>query len=268
MTARGRDIDGVLLDIDDTLVDTKAAFAHAIAVVAVPHLRAGAAALEVTEFWRADRYSHYRAHARGETSAFEQRKLRVVDMHQVYEGPDLRDDEYVEWVDVFEQAFQNGWVAHPDAAPLLDFLDAEAIPYGALSNARFGYQAGKLAAVGLERVPMLVGVDTLGFGNANPINVPGAGAQAPRFVGKPDPRVFLLACEKLGTEPGQTLYVGDEFDIDGLGALNAGLQSAWLDRPGVRTREIPAYEMEAAEESGLIRATSLADVARIAVEQT
>ena len=198
MTATIRDIDGVLLDIDDTLVDTKGAFSHAIAAAAVPHLKAGADALEVTDFWRADRHGHYRAHARGEMSAFEQRKLRVFDMHQVYGGPDLSDDEYIDWVDVFEQAFQDGWVAHADAVPLLDFFDAEAIPYGALSNARFEYQEGKLAAVGLERVPMLVGVDTLGFG-------------------KPDARVYLEACRLLGTEPARTMYVGDEFDIQGTG---------------------------------------------------
>ncbi|MFN8082325.1 MAG: HAD hydrolase-like protein [Kineosporiaceae bacterium] len=33
-------------------------------------------------------------------------------------------------------------------------------------------------------------------------------------VGKPDPRVFHLACERLGVSPGRSLYLGDEPDAD------------------------------------------------------
>ena len=42
---------------------------------------------------------------------------------------------------------------------------------------------------------------------------------------KPDPRPFLLALERLGTEPGQTLHVGDD-EADRLGAEAAGLAFA------------------------------------------
>ena len=58
---------------------------------------------------------------------------------------------------------------------------------------------------------MLVGVDTLGFG-------------------KPDPRVFALACELIGVDAANVAYVGDEYDIDALAANEAGLMGIWLDR--------------------------------------
>lgn len=40
---------------------------------------------------------------------------------------------------------------------------------------------------------------------------------------KPDPRIFLAACERLGTAPGATLMVGDHAVADG-GSLAAGLR--------------------------------------------
>lgn len=207
----GARVRGVLFDVDDTLVDTKGAFRHALAGVTREYLTADAEVAAVATFWRTDRHGWYRAHTRGEMDHREQRKRRANDLHAEFGGHLLDDDAYDAWDAVFEQAFQDGWRAHDDAAACLDALDTAGIPYGALSNARFDYQRQKLRAVGLERVPMLVGVDTLGFG-------------------KPDPRVFHLASQKLGLDPGAIAYVGDEYDIDAVAAANAGLIGIWIDR--------------------------------------
>lgn len=50
---------------------------------------------------------------------------------------------------------------------------------------------------------------------------------------KPDPRIFHAACAELGIPPGQVLHVGDDLELDVLAARRAGLQSAWLCRPGL-----------------------------------
>jgi HAD superfamily hydrolase (TIGR01509 family) len=42
-------------------------------------------------------------------------------------------------------------------------------------------------------------------------------------VEKPDPRIFLHACEQLRVDPKGTLYVGDVYEVDALGARHAGL---------------------------------------------
>lgn len=201
----------VLFDVDDTLVDTKGAFRHALSTVAGEYLAADAELGEVAMFWRADRHGFYRAHTRGEMDHREQRMRRANDLHGEFGGPMMGDDAYEAWDEVFEQGFQDGWRAFDDALACLDALDAAGIAYGALSNARFDYQNEKLAAVGLERVQMLVGVDTLGFG-------------------KPDERVFALGAQRLGFAPAETAYVGDELDIDAVAATRAGLVGFWLDR--------------------------------------
>jgi HAD superfamily hydrolase (TIGR01549 family) len=49
-------------------------------------------------------------------------------------------------------------------------------------------------------------------------------------VGKPDPRIFHAAAGALDLQPGDVLHVGDDATLDALGALNAGMQAAWMNR--------------------------------------
>lgn len=49
-------------------------------------------------------------------------------------------------------------------------------------------------------------------------------------VGKPDPRIFHAAAGALEVQPHEVLHVGDDATLDALGALNAGMQAAWINR--------------------------------------
>jgi putative hydrolase of the HAD superfamily len=49
-------------------------------------------------------------------------------------------------------------------------------------------------------------------------------------VGKPDARIFQAAAERLQLAPEQVLHVGDDEHLDVLGALAAGMQTAWINR--------------------------------------
>ena len=50
-------------------------------------------------------------------------------------------------------------------------------------------------------------------------------------VGKPAPMAFVHACQRAGAEPARTLHIGDDPALDVDGALDAGLQAAWVRRP-------------------------------------
>ncbi len=126
---------------------------------------------------------------------------------------------------------------------MLDALAGAGVRVGSLTNARVELQTRKLAAAGLADVPLLVGVDTLGFG-------------------KPDPRVFAEACRRLGTDPARTAYVGDELDVDARGALAAGLVGVWLDRPGTRRGGPHPEDPASARASGVHVVHGLDDLPR------
>ena len=49
-------------------------------------------------------------------------------------------------------------------------------------------------------------------------------------VGKPDPRIFHAAAGAVDVLPHNVLHVGDDAALDVLGALNAGMQTAWVNR--------------------------------------
>lgn len=49
---------------------------------------------------------------------------------------------------------------------------------------------------------------------------------------KPDPSIFLAACEALGVQPHEAVYVGDDLKLDVEGAQRAGLRAVWLNRSG------------------------------------
>ncbi|MGU7856354.1 HAD family hydrolase [Burkholderia orbicola] len=56
---------------------------------------------------------------------------------------------------------------------------------------------------------------------------------------KPEPEIFHAAADALGVRPAELLHVGDDFHLDIVGALNAGLQAAWVVREP-RAEEKPA----------------------------
>ena len=49
---------------------------------------------------------------------------------------------------------------------------------------------------------------------------------------KPHPEPFERACSLLGTEPPETLFVGNSLEYDVAGAQGAGLPAAWVPDPG------------------------------------
>jgi putative hydrolase of the HAD superfamily len=51
-------------------------------------------------------------------------------------------------------------------------------------------------------------------------------------VAKPDLRIFLAGAAAAGVSPHEVLHVGDDAHADGVGALAAGMQVAWLNREG------------------------------------
>lgn len=51
---------------------------------------------------------------------------------------------------------------------------------------------------------------------------------------KPDPRIFVHACARLGTSAQHAAMVGDRFDRDIRGGQAAGLYTVWLNRRGER----------------------------------
>ncbi|MEU2202499.1 HAD family hydrolase [Isoptericola sp. NPDC019482] len=238
MTAR---VDGVLLDVDDTLVDTKGGFAKALTAVAVeylPHVPADRYP-ELLAHWRTDPGGHYKRYTRGETDTFTQRRLRADLLHRTFGGEPVTEETFADWDALFWGTFERAWAAFDDARAAVDALRSAGVAVGVVTNAGVAQQERKLRAAGLTDVPVLVGVETLGYG-------------------KPHPDVFVEGARRLGTDVGRTAYVGDEPTTDARAAHDAGLVGVWLDRPGARRDDEHHVDADALRDDGIVVLPGLA----------
>jgi putative hydrolase of the HAD superfamily len=101
-------------------------------------------------------------------------------------------------------------VLNPGARETIAALRAEGRRTGVISNGNARVQLAKLAATGLREL-----LDTVVVSEAVGLR-------------KPDPAIFRLATENLGIAPDQALFVGDNPEVDIVGAAGAGLQTAWF----------------------------------------
>ncbi len=102
-----------------------------------------------------------------------------------------------------------------DTAPALRELRAD-YRMGLITNGAPDLQREKLHGSGLE--PFFDAIIVSGEVN----------------VGKPDPRIFMLALERLGARPDEAAMVGDSPARDIAGALSAGVRAIMIKRPGLQ----------------------------------
>jgi putative hydrolase of the HAD superfamily len=207
-------VEGVLFDIDDTLVDFTGAARRALLGAVRRHL-GDVPDADVIAAWEEVAEPGYARFTSGELGFAEMLTERTKAFVAALAHPDSTADVHVEIENDRTGRIFEHYRLFDDVHPELRRLRAAGIRVGAVSNSDGDYQRRKLATVGLaDEFDATVFSGDLG-------------------VAKPDPAIFLAGAAALGTEPGRTVYVGDRWDIDAQGALAAGLIPVWLDRGGV-----------------------------------
>lgn len=209
----------LLLDVDDTIVDTRAAMVEAgtVAAAAVwPEPRGQHRA--IAERYYDDPERWFPRYAAGDVSFDAMRAGRLAGVAHAL-GLDLPEGADRLYEDAYGPAFRAAQRLFPDVPDLLDEADRQGLPVALLTNSAHAPTRVKLEALALvERFEVVITTDTLGFG-------------------KPDPRVYLEACRQLDAHPGDVVCVGDSLEWDVLGARDAGLRAIWLDRAGTGTAQ-------------------------------
>ncbi len=133
-------------------------------------------------------------------SALRRESIRLA-MHRAGENPLLADAAF----EVFFAERQRVEL-YSDALPALVWL-AQRYPLVALSNGN-------------------ADVHRVGLG----AHFMGSVSAAQCGVSKPDARIFEAAAACAGVRPAEVLHVGDDAEMDVLGALGAGMQAVWVNR--------------------------------------
>ena len=223
--------EAVIFDVDGTLVD----YEHAQREGLRRHLddRGWGNDPSTWERWCRAEEHHFARYLAGDLTFEGQRRERV----RAFVGEPLADDDADAWFDGYRVHFESCWRLFDDVLGSLDALDDR--PLAAFSNVSGSYTRRKVSAVGLQdRFALIWGIDDVG-------------------AAKPDPRPFLDLCAALGVEPSRTLHVGDRYEVDALGACEAGLIGLWLDRPGA---QLSGQRPDGAVDTRVTVVSSLSDV--------
>lgn len=212
-------IHGILFDLDDTLSDY-ASTRDAAVIEWTGRLPEWSLPPDQTaQRWAEIEVEWFARYSRGELSLLQQRAARVRNF--LPGAADWDDQRALLAFDEIREIYESIWRPFDDAKDALDRALASGRRVGILTNGETDYQARKLAQLGLadQRVLLL--------------------ASSGLPAAKPDLRAFWTACERLGTEPQQTLMIGDNPQTDVAGGLAAGLVVCHL----CRNSEPPATDL-------------------------
>lgn len=210
----------IVFDVDDTLYDQQQPFRIAVNKV-FP---------EVKETDMHNLYIRFRHHSDEKFPKVIANEWTLEFMRFFRINESLKDLGYAEVSEekgltfqvIYEDELDN-IVMHPEVKRLLDVLKEKQVPIGIITNGPTDHQYKKVKQLQLENwVPSdhIIISQSTGFQ-------------------KPEKEIFDLASQQFKMDPEHTLYVGDSFDNDIVGARNGGWHSLWFNH---RLRALPAAE--------------------------
>jgi putative hydrolase of the HAD superfamily len=209
----------VLFDLDDTLHDDTLAFTSAAEEVArevaAEH---GIDALALKEAYIAEAEGFWHR-LTGDQVKTKMSQLRTRMWSSALGAVGLQDGGLAERSAVNYNAYrQKYFTLFPGAIDLLRELKSRGMRLGLLTNGVSETHREKIALLQIsEMFDAIFLADEVG-------------------MVKPDPLLFAHACRKLGTPPAQSAMVGDRYERDISGALEAGLFTVWVN---VRGEQLP-----------------------------
>jgi putative hydrolase of the HAD superfamily len=116
-------------------------------------------------------------------------------------------------------------VLFDDVIPALDGLKKPDLKLGLISNIEQNMTA-TLDKLGLTaRLDIIVTSQDAGFT-------------------KPKPQIFQYALNKVGVQPADAVYVGDQYQVDIIGAQGAGMQGILIDRDGYYQEKLDCVKIK------------------------
>lgn len=184
----------VLFDLDDTLYDLRAYWTG--------RLRRALAAVK-------GRYPHVDCDALLQEAI--RRKIYMAQMPDFLRGLEIDDAPFIRQV---SEQYCDRWFEDlalvDDALPVFERL-RQRVQVGLITNGPTSTQRRKIEHFELARhMEVMIVSEEAG-------------------VAKPDPAIFHMALAMLGTQPAETLYVGDSVENDLRGAAAAGMPFVWVN---------------------------------------
>jgi putative hydrolase of the HAD superfamily len=196
-----KEIKALLFDLDNTLMDrdhTFRSFCMQFVQDLLGHLEPEAARLVVEDMIVRD------ADGYRDKDGFFEELSQVLPWQEPVTAADIRA--------YYDQSYSSHGALMKHAEAALNHCKTQGYILGLVTNGKKDIQHAKIDLLGLR-------------GYFEVIVISGE-----EGISKPDPEIYRLALERLGAEPGNTLFIGDHPVNDIWGAGKAGMEGIWLRR--------------------------------------
>jgi HAD superfamily hydrolase (TIGR01549 family) len=203
----------VFFDLDDTLFDHQ--YSRRCGFVALKAMHPALSAADIRDmetFHEQLIWANFTKVLDGQISVHDAMTERICTLCIRF-GLTLAPADIPETVRHYDAAYQKNRRAVPGSRELLACLQEEA-QVGIITNGFRDLQEEKIA---ICRISPLIDIIVISEE---------AGYQ------KPDRRIFETALKLAGTDPAESLYVGDSWNVDILPASACGMKAVWLNRYG------------------------------------
>ena len=192
-------IEAVLFDLDDTLLDRSSSFAnyceHLIDIL-FPNGLTVAVRDEVKQVL-----------IKYDENGYNPRNTFYRELIKEWNLPNNAIELEKEWIEKFDKYL----IPEGGLIEILEYLSGK-YKLGIITNGSSYMQNRKIDGLGIRRFfQSIVVSEDVG-------------------IRKPEKEIFLLSCKELGTAAFSTVFVGDSFKIDIMGAVKAGLKAIWINK--------------------------------------
>lgn len=196
----------VLFDLDHTLFDTEKTERHALGAVArAAEVRLGPRAIEAYRTINTHVWGEYRA------GRITSKELRVLRFHLWLEKMERDPAPARKLAPMYLDAFSSRGDLIAGASAAVRAIARLGLRLGVVTNGIDRVQRRRLKASPLaESFSVVVTSERAGFT-------------------KPDPRIMEIALKRLRVSPEESVYVGDDAQVDGLAANRAGIPFVWFN---------------------------------------
>jgi len=215
----------IIFDVDDTLYDQALSFHQTFKQLIDDTFSYEA----IDKVYRASRaYSEqlFDQSERGDITVLEWQagrfKLALLDS-----GIEIDDETALQFHQLYKE-HQAAITLFPEVEALLDTLHQEHTQLAILTNGEEAHQQMKIDQLALNRwIPEAHTFISGTYG-----------------IAKPKAEIFKLVEDKLGAIPKQTVYVGDSFEKDIVGAKRAGWQAVWMNHRNRQADPLSPYQAD------------------------
>lgn len=204
-------IRGVGFDLDGTLFDHNSAASTGLSLLLKECGWAYKGKKNLGHEWTRIERLYFQEYVLGNLTIEEQRHLRMRDFLGSM-NVHVPEAEIEKLITRYLIHYANSWIAFSDVRPCLTALRNLGLPLVVLTNGHQSQQEAKLKAMGiLDMFESVLAIGTL---------------TAP----KPHGLAFRELSSALGCSPDEVAYIGDDPEVDVIGATNSGLFGIWLNR--------------------------------------